>query len=357
MARDLRADELLVGPRGRGLCLAVAHRLNRNVWSAWLQAARQPADRSLLEGFLRALAEVDIAPVLTWREASDFFEPVDETVSAAMYWQPPHDTDAISAEPAVVEALVPVAKAVAAAAGTAWWTEPLDVSNLRYTCRFDKEPPIPPSVTGAAEALKQWRDRTVADGVRDGTNRPIDPAAGASGTWWSTPSWPARPVSTTRPLPGLGSVHLVWEEDSFGQRNAAIWTLRAIRRPRVWEIDRPEDWTRLVDRYPLDVTNARRTVWYMATGRDGTWRIPDWAAVAGDYDAVHLTVAGYLASATRPLPLNDRDAATMLAGWNPDQTWWLTGILDTTAPQPEMWRNRDNCGGPPHFAWREAPIT
>ena len=48
------------------------------------------------------------------------------------------------------------------------------------------------------------------------------------------------------------------------------------------------------------------------------------------------------------------EVRTMLAGWNPDQTWWLTDILDTTAPQPEMWRNRDNRGGPPHFAWREA---
>lgn len=314
MARDLQADELLVGPRGRGLCLAVAHRLDQNVWSAWLESARKPADRPLRDGLLRALDDVDTTPVADWRDPSTFFEPMDETVSAAMYWQPPHDTDTVSSDPAVVEALIPVAKAVAAATGTAWWTAPLDVSDLRYTSRFDNAPPIPPSLTGAAEAIVQWRDRTLADDVRAGTNRPIDPAKGASGHWWSMPGWPASLVSTTRALPGLGSIRLVWEEDSFGQRDAAIWPLHATGQPRVWEIDGPGDWIRLVDQYPLDVSNARRTDWYLATGRDGAWRIPDWTAVATDYDAVHLRVAGYLASATRPLPLANEDGATLLAG-------------------------------------------
>jgi hypothetical protein len=47
-------------------------------------------------------------------------------------------------------------------------------------------------------------------------------------------------VTTTRPLPGLGSVELVWEADSFGQRNALTWPLTTTRVRRVWEIDGPE---------------------------------------------------------------------------------------------------------------------
>lgn len=48
-------------------------------------------------------------------------------------------------------------------------------------------------------------------------------------------------------------------------------------------------------------------------------------AVAADYDAVHLTVAGYVSTAGRALPVDG--ACTMLAGWDPDQTFWLTGTL------------------------------
>jgi hypothetical protein len=44
-------------------------------------------------------------------------------------------------------------------------------------------------------------------------------------------------VTTTRPLPGIGSIELAWEEDSFGPRSASVWPLMATRVPRVWEID------------------------------------------------------------------------------------------------------------------------
>jgi hypothetical protein len=159
-------------------------------------------------------------------------------------------------------------------------------------------------------------------------------------------------VTTTRPLPGLGSIELAWEEDSFGQRNASIWPLTTIRVPRVWEVDRPA-WVGLVDRYPLDVTNARRHDWYRTAGRVGTWRMPDWSAAAADWDAVHVTVAGHLTTATRALPLGDGDAATVLAGWNPDQTWWVTDTLAITTPHPASRHNPGDRSGP-DLAWRLA---
>ncbi len=90
------------------------------------------------------------------------------------------------------------------------------------------------------------------------------------------------------------------------------------------------------------------------TGRAGTWLIPDWSAVAADWDAVHVSVAGYLTTATRALPVADGTAATMLAGWNPDQTWWLTDILATTTPHPaESWHNPEDPDGS-DFGWRLA---
>jgi len=62
----------------------------------------------------------------------------------------------------------------------------------------------------------------------------------------------------------------------------------------------------------------------------GTWLIPDFTAVAEDYDAVHLSIAGYLATAGRVLPVGD--SCTVLAGWDPDQTYWLTDTLTVAGP-------------------------
>jgi hypothetical protein len=53
------------------------------------------------------------------------------------------------------------------------------------------------------------------------TARPADPAAPFSGHWWSTPAIAAL-VTTTRPLPWLGSVELMWQEDSSGPPEASM---------------------------------------------------------------------------------------------------------------------------------------
>ena len=53
--------------------------------------------------------------------------------------------------------------------------------------------------------------------------------------------------------------------------------------------------------------------------------VPDWPEVAQEYDAVHLTVSGYLTTAGRAVPVSD-GVASVLAGWGPDETWWLTDV-------------------------------
>jgi hypothetical protein len=89
------------------------------------------------------------------------------------------------------------------------------------------------------------------------------------------------------------------------------------------------------------------------TGRIGTWHIPDWRALADDWDAVHVSAAGYLTTATRALPVADDAPATVLAGCNPDQTWWLTDVLATTTPHPASWHKPDDPSGR-YLAWRPA---
>lgn len=327
--------------------MAVADQLDEGVWSTWC-----PGDTADFGALIRALEAVDPAPVYAWSDPFAFLEPLDRSVSDAMYWQPPHEEEVAAADPSVVAAMRPLAEAVAGSPASAWWSTPVDLDALRYTSRFDEDhPPTPPTLTGARDRLHRWQAGTLKEERAAAAARPADPSASISGCWWSTPAM-ASLVTTTRPLRGLGSIELAWEEDSFGQRSALVWPLTTTRTPRVWEINRPEAWVRLVDRYPLDVTYARRHDWYRTTGRLGAWRIPDWRAVADDYDAMHLSVAGYLTSATRALPLVDRDLATVLAGWNPDQTWWLTDVLATETSPPESWCCDDPSG--PHIVWRRA---
>ena len=58
--------------------------------------------------------------------------------------------------------------------------------------------------------------------------------------------------------------------------------------------------------------------------------------MAADWDAVHVCVAGYLTTAGIAIPVGD-GASTMLAGWDPDATWWLTDVL-SLAGAPQDWR-------------------
>jgi hypothetical protein len=125
-------------------------------------------------------------------------------------------------------------------------------------------------------------------------------------------------------------VGLALVEDGFGQRNARCWPVSPRPGARIYEISSPEDWTELVGRYPIDVSNSRRHDWWRTTGWAGRWLIPDFAAIAADYDAVHLSIAGYLTTAGRALSVDD--GRTVLAGWDPDQTFWLTEVLAASGP-------------------------
>lgn len=63
--------------------------------------------------------------------------------------------------------------------------------------------------------------------------------------------------------------------------------------------------------------------------------LPDWSEVARRYDAVHLTATGYLRAAGIAIPV-DGDRASVLAGWDPDATCWLT-TPPRTAPTGTPW--------------------
>ena len=59
--------------------------------------------------------------------------------------------------------------------------------------------------------------------------------------------------------------------------------------------------------------------------------------------AVHVAVDGYLSAAGRALPVEHPSgpAATVLAGWDPDATWWLTDVRPGLGA-PTDWRCADD---------------
>jgi hypothetical protein len=94
--------------------------------------------------------------------------------------------------------------------------------------------------------------------------------------------------------------------------------------------------------YPLDVTASRDPMWSVSVGHSAEWVIPNWQAMSADWDAVHLTIAGYLAAATTRVHVAD-GKASVIAGWAPDETVWLRSNPAATSAVVE-WRRYQNLG-------------
>lgn len=324
------APWLLDGPRGRRLCHAL---LERSLGPAWW-AARSEEDfadhgrlveelPSPLESMLTTLAgdEPPEARLLT---------AFAHAVGQARYWQEPDGIDRALAHDNVRDALAPLAHAVAARA-PAWWSSPVALGDLVAVTWID-EPAVPLSLAGAARKLDAWRESTL-EAEREAVSRPADVRESISARWWSSPCL-SELATTTRALPGLGALRLDLVEDDMGRQIADCQRVRVDREPRVYEIAGPADWVSLVERYPLDVTRTRRYDWWRAAEVEGSWLIPDYARISEDFDAVHLTARGYLTTAGRALPAGD--AWTLMAGWDPDQTYWLTDCLVPDG-SPQRW--------------------
>jgi hypothetical protein len=326
--------DLLAGPRGRQVCCELLEAIP----ATWRQGVsglpRGSADE--LRGFV---GRCDLDWLVEAAPAVTFFGALFQTVEAAVYWEEPDWEDRWLADPGIGAALRPVARAVARAPGARWWASPMDPEQheVVFDDLFDDDPipDVPPLPSGDAHAaLVRWRADTVEDEQR-----------WRRGPWWSTPA-PSGLISTTRALPGGAPVGLSLVEDGMG------WTAARCqpRRPRpgasVFEIGGPEDWAELVRRYPLAVTRSRRHEWCQVTGQAVEWAIPDYLAASRDYDGIHLTVQGYLSTAGRALALGD--ASTVLAGWDPDRTWWLTDATEPAGPSTR-WTTTDShgCGWTP----------
>ena len=334
---------LLDGPRGRRLCLEFvrgldvdareADELGRSIFYAAF-------DLDPGRGTSRILATIDgdqyspppqspetIARLLAVVPLADpdehaVLSTLVATVDSARYWQEPDGEDALAAAPELRELLSRISSLLANSPHSAWWATPL-APETQWEVGFEGIPAGQRITKTASETLERWHAAQVDEEVAAQRERPADPRAAWSGNWWSKP--PTGLTRTTRALNSRGPAGLWLVEDSMGWDHATVRQIHVPADGRVFEIDSPDALAHLCRLFPLDVTASRRHDWYRATARNGRWVIPDWAQVAQNFDAVHLTVAGYLSTAGLAVPV-ENDQMTVLAGWDPDQTFWLKDV-------------------------------
>lgn len=330
------AVELLDGPRGRRLCWELLEDLSGPAWRAlWVGRSAGVADLARELGEMVARFDL-VGLVATTSLRTVLLPALVRAIDAAVYWQEPDGVDrALAAEP-IGRTLEPVARALVAAPAAAWWWSPIELED-RHEVDFVDPDASPNPTADARSLLEKWRSDTVED-ERRAAKRPSDPSAPWGGPWWSSPVLPGL-TSTTRSLPDVGPVGLFLVEDSLGWTRALTRRRVPTRGAGVFEITGPASWVELVGNFPLSITRSRWHDWWRVTGRADDWLMPDYRAAAEHYDALHLTVAGYLSTAGRVLPVTT-DASTMLAGWGPDTTWWLTDLADASEPSVQ-WDTAD----------------
>lgn len=260
-------------------------------------------------------------------------EMLAASVDAARYWQEPDGLDVLAAQPELRPPLLRAAEVVAGSDAVAWWGAP---SRRLEQVRTAPQTGWSSSAEPASAVLARWAEQHIADEGRAQRERPRDPAANWSGDWWSTP--PSALPRTTHAL-ATGALGLDVIEDALDRGDREVREVSPAP-GSVLELRGPADWAELCRRWPLDVRASRRHDWFRVTGQDRRWVMPDWSAVAAEYAAVHLTVLGYLRTATRLVELGD-GRASVLAGWNPDETIWLReGTREVGDPVLWTWSER-----------------
>ena len=155
--------------------------------------------------------------------------------------------------------------------------------------------------------------------------------------------------TVTDPPPEVhDTLTLAW--DYYG-RATSRWLLRVRPDARVWDIDAPEDWVRLVQRYPRvaprahagwelpgpnqrpsDTARLRSIATQHAVRIDQALHVmPDWERVAADFDGVHLSWAGFLTAEGYVSDMNN-NSVTMLRYWGSERTLWLRDVFDEPEP-------------------------
>ncbi|MGM1017196.1 MAG: hypothetical protein ACQEW8_06640 [Actinomycetota bacterium] len=336
------ADELLCGPRGRRLCLGYVGMVDEAIWRAVSRLGQEFDPHPTSAAFGWATTAVVEDPTFTEADVAERIRRTDltsipddaarqamhDTVDVARYWQEPDGGDMVAALPAVRDALSSVADRL----GTLMPDLTAPFTTAQWTVDWRVASDSAPIERSPSEALARWTSEQREEEERTTREHLRDPRANYTGMWWSVP----QQLLQTRSK-ALYALHLV--EDFSGWEVATLIPVHGAG--RILEIESADDWATLCREYPMEVTASRRHDWFRVTGRDGGWLIPDWERVAQRWDAVHLTTLGYLSSATKQIDV-DGEYTTVIAGWAPDSTIWLTDVARERDEPRQQWHRRDH---------------
>lgn len=234
-----------------------------------------------------------------------------------------------------------------------WMSEAPSALAHAYRCAPDRRPlaeaiasRFGDDLHGTATSPQQWwlcHDQSGAKPTRafftDFDEDEVYPEFTSHGLW-----------TVTEPPSRIHDALVDWWE-LFGSP-VSRWELPVAPSARLWTIHRPADWVDLVTGYPK--ATPSHSGWELPgpnqrvadlqplldlpgqnAARTSVRRhlLPDWKAVATDYDGVHLSWAGFLTSEGFVSDLPDA-GATMLRYWFSERTLWLADVFGEPAPLP-----------------------
>ena len=295
-----------------------------------LGRAAQSGRRTAAEVVAAAVSEADLGQLARCRDRLLLLSVVARVIEGQL-------ADAGAALAAAAGALAPVAQALVAAPGAQWWWDAVDRRHQRWVGSVGTSPPRGAAVAEAVRRSTAAEDQEEEEEKsRTAQRRFWRPGRHGerSVSWWSAPLG-GTVFTTTGPVEVLPAVELGLAEDNAGEELMEVWAVGIDEGARVREIRGASDWAALAAEFPRDVTASRHYDWSRWTGQPGPWVLPDWAAAARDWDGVHLSIGGYLAAAGVARAAGN--AATLLAGWQPDWTLWLNDAF-TTVEHVASWR-------------------
>ncbi len=227
--------------------------------AGWASRRREhsPQPRTVLEPYVDALQDVERLTAVTLRAVSGWaWYPLQQSVRQFLLADAP--------------VLADVAVRLSAAPAAWWWWEPL----RRQDQILLGSPATPPDLDElAARATPREAPRfRLPAGIRTSTRL--------------GPRLPATQLCdvgvTSRHGPQIG-----------------CWSVPVTAHARVYELHGPSDWLRLCERHP---TVANVPGEWLTWGIHTPWALsPDWRAVAHEWDAIHLSVAGLLTACGNPM--------------------------------------------------------
>ncbi len=214
-----------------------------------------------------------------------------------------------------------------------------------------------PIATAVAERFSEALHRTSSDGdpqwwtTNNTGNHKLAPLFEDFETVYEAGQFTWAGLRTVTDPPDAVHAELTHAWEMYGS-SVSRWKLPVRPNARVFEIHRPVEWARLVITYPApargpeawelpnrnqdhrDVKDLLSIEGQRATRQAiRTHLVPDWRAVADDFDGVHLSWAGLITCEGCITDLGDGDVA-MLRYWFSERTLWLADVFGEPEPLP-----------------------